>query len=524
MKFPLATPLVLYLSLLLDELPLAQAIRFPVEGRIGGFSNQNAARNLGRLGRRASITGTPDLSNVGNVQYQTNITLNGQQFKVLVDTGSSDLSVTGTVQGAKDTGKTAEVTYAIGATSGPVKTATLDFEGYTVKDQAFIEQSVDSSHDEGGGIIGLGPGGASVVQSVYGQGQGDPVLDRIFRQNTSTPNFITILLGRAGDPTDTFVGDITVGEVVQPFGNITQQPKLPVTQMAHRSGQHWTALLDANGIIGPDGQKINTTKKSSGNRFNVMFDSGFTFPQVTKSVAAAIYGRVPGAKLTTVTGITGDMWTLPCSTELNVTFLFSGVQFPIHPLDTVTNAFYGPPDEHGNPTCIGAFQPTTDEQEGIDIILGMSFLRNAYIFINFGDFVDGALAKVGDPYVQLLPLTDPAEAHADFVQVRTNGVDHSSQLHLLPAVPDNSEDDDDDDDSSSSDSGIKKYLPYIIAGSVAGGLILIALVLYALFGGSRRKYRRLHDPAPAGLPATSLPNPYDNHPPPFAQYQPSRRY
>ena len=89
MRFPLATPLVLYLSLLLDELPLAQALKFPVEGRVVGLEarDERRARSLGRLGRRASISGTPDLSNVGNVQYQTNITLNGQQFKVLIDTG-----------------------------------------------------------------------------------------------------------------------------------------------------------------------------------------------------------------------------------------------------------------------------------------------------------------------------------------------------------------------------------------------------------------------------------------------------
>ncbi|KAI0358432.1 acid protease [Trametes cingulata] len=514
MKFALAAPLVVYLSLLLDELPLAQGLRFPVEGRIGGFSHPET-RSLGRLGRRASISGIPDIQNVGNVQYHTNITLNGQQFSVLIDTGSSDLTVTGDVPGAADTGKTGSVTYALGDTKGPIKTATLEFEGYKVEKQAFIEQPVDTAHPEGGGIIGLGPGGASEVQSQVGQGAGDPVLDRIFRQNTSTPNFITILLGRAQDPTDTFVGDFTIGEVVSSFENITSQPRLPVTQMAHRSGQHWTALLDPNGIIGPDGQRINTTKKSTGNRLNVMFDSGFTFPQVTNGIASAIYQRVPGAKFTTVTNAPGKMWTVPCSTELNVTFVFANVSFPVHPLDTVTDAFRGPPDENGEPTCVGAFQPITTPQNGFDIILGMSFLRNAYMLINFGDFVDGALAKVGDPYVQLLPLTDPAEAHYDFVQVRMGGVDRSSDLKLLPAIPNT--DNDDSDDSSSSDDTVKKYLPYIIAGSVVGGLLILGLILWAIFGTSGKKYRRLHDPAPAGLPGP-------NDRPPFAQYQPTRRY
>ncbi|KAI0823633.1 acid protease [Trametes gibbosa] len=517
MKFPLATTLVFYLSLLLDDLPHVHAVHFPIQGRIGGFSNADA-RSLNRLGRRASITATPDIQNNGNTMYETNITLNGKQFTVLVDTGSSDLTVTGTVPSAEDTGKTAGVNYALGATKGPVKTATLNFEGFTVDQQAFIEQPVDASHSEGGGILGLGPSSASQILSTLGQNSGDPVLDRIFRQNSTTPNFITVLLGRSGDPTDTFVGDITVGETVSPFDNITSQPKLPVTEAAFRGGQHWTTFLDKDGIIGPDGQRIVTPKKATGGRLNVLFDSGFTFPQVSKRIADAIYSRVPGARFTTVTNSAGKMWTLPCSTELNVTYIFANISFPVHPLDTVTNAFLGPPDADGNPSCVGAFQPlATASDQDYDIILGMSFLRNAYMLINLGDFIDGALSKVGDPYIQLLPLTDPAEAHADFVQVRMGGVDRSSNFKLLPAAPNQDDDDEEDDNGGSSNDNIKKYLPYIIAGSVAGGVILISLVLYAIFGGSGRKYRRLQDPAPAGVPGHQTL-------PPFQQYQPSRRY
>lgn len=139
------------------------------------------------------------------------------------------------------------------------------------------------------------------------------------------------------------------------------------------------------------------------------------------------------------------------------------------------------------------------------------------MLINFGDFVDGAAQSVGDPYIQLLPLTDPAEAHADFVQVRMGGVDSSSSFHLLPAVVSPNDSNDDDGSDSGSSDNIKKYLPYIIAGSVAGGLILISLILYAIFGGSGKRYRRLQDPAPAGLPG-------HHAPPPFQQYQPARRY
>ncbi len=77
----LASSLLLYLSLLLDD---AQAVRFPLQGRMGGFGN---AYGTSAMARRASILGTPDLSNQGNMQYQTNVSLNGKEFHVLIDTG-----------------------------------------------------------------------------------------------------------------------------------------------------------------------------------------------------------------------------------------------------------------------------------------------------------------------------------------------------------------------------------------------------------------------------------------------------
>ncbi len=47
-------------------------------------------------------------------------------------------------------------------------------------------------------------------------------------------------------------------------------------------------------------------------------------------------------------------------------------------------------------------------------------VRNVYLLINFGDFVDGSVNITADPYVQLLSTTAPAAAHADFVNVRLN--------------------------------------------------------------------------------------------------------
>lgn len=50
-------------------------------------------------------------------------------------------------------------------------------------------------------------------------------------------------------------------------------------------------------------------------------------------------------------------------------------------------------------------------------------MRNVYILINFGDFVDGSTPAVAAPYIQLLSTTNLTQAHADFVTARLGGVD-----------------------------------------------------------------------------------------------------
>lgn len=55
--------------------------------------------------------------------------------------------------------------------------------------------------------------------------------------------------------------------------------------------------------------------------------------------------------------------------------------------------------------------------------------------MDYGNFVEDTSSDTGDPFVQLLPLTDPVEAHQDFVNVRLSGVDTtgSPSQALLPA-------------------------------------------------------------------------------------------
>lgn len=75
-----------------------------------------------------------------------------------------------------------------------------------------------------------------------------------------------------------FPGDLSVGEVIAGFENVTDQPKLPISEASSKSSSHWQALLDKDGIIGPDGKTISVKSvvdgSSDSNRATVVFDSG----------------------------------------------------------------------------------------------------------------------------------------------------------------------------------------------------------------------------------------------------------
>jgi len=466
------------LSLFLTVLDVVHAVELPFHVRTSTTPPPN------RLGRRQV-----PISNNGNAAYIANLTLAGANVSVILDTGSSDLWVhfPGTAPSTTDTGKSLSLSYAVGSASGNIHTATVVFDGYTVQNQAFLQVadassfSSDSAFD---GLIGLGPNEGSAIQDKLDGSAGDNMLNRIFQQNTSTPNYITFLLDRKNDPGEPFTGQFTIGEPVKEFENITSQTKLNV-ETVHKlldDQQHWQALTDKDKtVIGPDGNVINIKSivpKAPDGQMVAVFDSGFTFSQVPRDMSDAIYGRVQGA----VYDASNEWWTVPCGQMINLTFSFGGMAFPIHPLDVVDDNFKIL-DKNGNHVCIGAFQPITSAFSlfgNFDMIMGMTFLRNAYALLNFGDWVDNSSGDRGDPYIQLLPLTDPAAAHADFVNARLAGIDTtgSAQYALLPA-------DQQQHSPVSAEEKKKKYeemilsrWPYILVGCLVGVILIVALIVW----------------------------------------------
>ncbi|KAI0270005.1 acid protease [Gloeopeniophorella convolvens] len=502
---------LLFLPLLAD---LATAITIPVQG---------FPRHPDHLSKRANVTGTP-LQNSGNTIYAGNITLGGTSFNVILDTGSSDLWVAGNVPGTVNSGKSASISYAIGRASGNINYATLGFDGFTVDNQAYIlvtdtstfSSALSSNNIQG--LMGLGPNAGSVVESTVGNSTGDSPLFRVFAQNKTTQNFISFQLDRKGDPTDSVTGQITISEVISGFENITSQPKLNIKDapVIDANGQHWAVLSD--GVIGPDGQSIDIESivpHVSDGKLVAVFDTGFTLSQVPRKLSDAIYGRVQGANYSVEDGY----WTLPCDQELNLTFKFGGQTYPVHPLDVSTSDL-GYTDASGNTRCVGSFQPITTAFSLLgeyDIILGMSFLRNTYTLIDFGNYVDDTSNDRGDPYVQLLSLTDASSAHSDFVKVRLNGQDTtgSPSKTLLPASQESHSPESAGEKKQHIKGAVERNWPYILIGCLVFVLAVVGCCIWRCCCARRGKpvrgfvqnpYQTIQEPAPPPMHMQPLGN------------------
>lgn len=211
-------------------------------------------------------------------------------------------------------------------------------------------------HAEGyDGLIGLGPNsGSSIYKKLSGNSGNNPI-NRIFEQSSSdSSDYITMMLSRSGDPGSNITSQFTISEVVPGYENITSMPKLSIEKVykVTNEDQHWQILTDKNkGIIGPDGQVIQYSSivpKAPDGQIVGVLDSGFTLPQVPRSVSDAIYGRVQGAEWSA----SSQAWLIPCGQLINVTFNFGGVSYPIHPLD-VSSSDFGVTFSNGNPACLG---------------------------------------------------------------------------------------------------------------------------------------------------------------------------
>ncbi|KZT57036.1 hypothetical protein CALCODRAFT_496700 [Calocera cornea HHB12733] len=419
-------------------------LRFEATGRP---KQRSAALGLSR--RQASAPNQPldglvPVSGTANLEYFVDLYIDGQPIEVLLDTGSrGDLALSGGMLSANNRGIHADIPSSVTplTISGNVSFADVAFAGYNISQQIFL--SLPGNVSSGlTNILGLQPSGNSYLARLYSElvangtltsgstsaTGGDPIVARILEEHQSVPNFYSFTLGRELNysvPLATTRGNFTIGEIIPGYENITKMPQLPSIESPTNT------LLGMIVVNETDiSMPVSNVSGAPPGGLVVSLDSGYTFAQVSPSIAEAMYGSIPGAAFSNISveGQVLHIWFLPCDAVVDVSFILGGMDYPIHPLDLNMDPRFLPANaplgQRGpNNTCIGSFLPwpavdTQMPSAPVDMILGLPFLRNVYTLVNYGNFTDTPGAKNTTAYVQLASLTDRATAMAEFFSVR----------------------------------------------------------------------------------------------------------
>ncbi|TCD64731.1 hypothetical protein EIP91_003687 [Steccherinum ochraceum] len=498
----------------------------------------------------------------GQTIYFVTVNVDGQDYAVVLDTGSADLWLDTTnvtfSSNVASTGYNDSLGYGDGTVAqGPVLIGEVRIGDFVVEKQAFITAPGTNATSVGDqGLLGVGPPGLSRINNSLANSSynGAPLLSNLFGLYPNESNYITFMLNRSiFGVTDG--GSFTIGEVDPDYAAILNTTQLP----ALTGSNQWITAMDSVMFNGQNlsggGMLDNVTEKVPAqyeHKLLTLLDTGTALSTAPKSYVDAIYGSIPN-----VTLVSEDMglYKVPCDTRLNVSMVLNGVQYPMNPLDLIQVTT---DDDNVTVVCANVFS-YSDPRLGADFILGDAFMRNVYSLFDFG-----SLTTVNDsaPFVQLLSITDQEQAYANFEaanQARvasftsyvvdgqqnatntttpgddtTSTVSPTTTLSTTPTASTSSSTsasgalqspdvdavagalaDSDDDSSLHDEYNTLKLNSYIIIGLLAGVIVLLLALLIMMISRSRqeRKYSPLmHTGGPnySSGKGSVYENPYDS--------------
>ncbi|TDL22932.1 acid protease [Rickenella mellea] len=339
--------------------------------------------------------------------YVVTLSVEGRDYEVQLDTGSSDLwlDTTGVqLTTFQDTGVNQIVPYGGGGVAqGPIEIGNVTLGPYTVTQALISAPGTNATSDGDKGLLGVGPPGTSQISIALNATtfQGKTVMENIFAANPSLPPYFTVDLSRSATMGSSNGGTFTIGETRSDLSAISNAPKLPIVDLTR-----WITLLDGIVVSGQTFAPPITNYNVPGQlptQLVTLLDTGGPFAIVPKMYLDAIYGNVPGGQFVEALG----QYVIPCDTVIDVSFVFGGVAYPIHPLDSVVGMI----DPQLGIYCVSGFIfLDLGTSNAADTLLGVTFLRNVYALFDFGNLVSGTDA----PFIQLLATTDTSTAAAEF--------------------------------------------------------------------------------------------------------------
>ncbi|EIN11159.1 acid protease [Punctularia strigosozonata HHB-11173 SS5] len=381
----------------------------------------NSSRALEAL--RASSLDSYNLTSVltsadGGFRYYADIDVGGQDFKVLVDTGSSDtwliqkgfscfdidfnpetedecgFGTAGFDPSQSPTfvplvGKNLNITYGDGTFAvGPVGTDTMTVGGLTVTAQEFGVPNMTAWEGEGieGGLLGLAYPALTTVHN-----ESDPTLDSptnlalynpflfsaINQGVLSTPVF-SVSLDR-GTIADEESGDEKPNKGVLAFGGIAPVSVTNTTASAPVllfSGFVPNAKADVFYGVTVDSYVFPGSTALSTRSFAVL-DTGTALSFIPTPIVQAVVEKfVPSAT------VQDDVFFVDCNaTAPAFAVTIAGIEFAVDPKDLILP---GGIDDDGNDICISGVQDGGPDNGGDIFILGDTFLHNVVASFDVG--------------------------------------------------------------------------------------------------------------------------------------------
>ncbi|KAL1945921.1 hypothetical protein VTO73DRAFT_1923 [Trametes versicolor] len=371
-------------------------------------SNATLARRAGQVVGVGIIDQASDSSYIGTVQIGTP----PQTFKVVLDTGSSDLWVPATnclscgqtppfdstqsstlqqVTSASGSSQSVRIRYGSGQVQGILVSDTVSMAGFNVNPQNFLlVESMTTGLLDGdvSGIMGLAFEGLASTNAV-------PLWQSLANDGQfSSPEFSFWLdrhLDDTNPPDEQSGGVLTLGGTNSTLftGDIEF---LPLTNAA--TPTFWMLTMTGATVQG------KSVTIPSGDAALSAIDTGTTLVGGPTDAVNAIYAAIPGA--TPVPSMAG-FWQFPCSTEVQVSFAFGGKSWPISSADMNLGRISAS-------QCVGGIFDLT---QGSDVtggngnptwVVGDTFLKNVYsVFranpaaVGFAELSNAAGGSSGTP-------------------------------------------------------------------------------------------------------------------------------
>ncbi|KAI0784374.1 aspartic peptidase domain-containing protein [Abortiporus biennis] len=445
------------------------------------------------------------------VIYVGTIYVDDQPFEVQLDTGSGDLWVDGsgiTFNNAENTHISGRLSYGDNSVvEGDIYIATVKFGDFTIDKQAFINTlATNATTGNDKGLLGIAPPSQSgIFRKLNNTGyNGAPLLENIFAAYPNESKILTMQLSRS-DLGMVDGGVFTIGEIDSNFTAVTNSSKLEVIPTLNM----WHTLMDGITVNGQyySGHGNSTTRPANADPSSlvILLDSGTASTTLPSYYVDLIYKNIPG--VTTREDIPG-LYQLPCDTKLNVSLIFAGQEYPIHPLDVIAVTSS---DDDKTAICVGTLQYSSTADTRQDAILGDSFMRNVYSLFNLGNFTTGGDVN---PYIQLLSVTSKDQAWLEFdtynekrinqwKATKLNGTTTSTATPTPSAsvtVAGNVAADDSTSTTTSPDLHTLLRNSYAIIGMLVVVFVLLFIVAVLLFRNHRNS--RIYNPV--GNPISSL--------------------